>query len=434
MSDRLSKTLDTFYEKVMEMPNRVLAIFNNFFGEERVDMQGFPSKDVIINNIYSLSIENIFCYCSNEPEYILPETIQKKRLMEVNSLSAKATNKIIEAILSPTFIKYCKSRYKGYILVHFPQTRVTNEYNKSTIVNHIYIKVPITTEGLEDGGFTMNRSEYTIAELYSDYMHSHAFYIPISDFSNFVSCCVGSGPLRNTQLSLATTFDEDRWNLFCLELSKFIEVESIAGTPYHRLENINCDTNAKEATDRLVNNIYICLGQGSDRDILKQLIHSFLSYYLDHNNLPFSFRNGVYSIGIPYIEYLINISNSFIEWVNKQDMLRSYIETLKARNIIKSYVIRNGKLYEKTLNDLDRYRSIYKNYIGKRVCTFKGNPVTITISDLRDNNATNEHSITLLNNLLASAFLNRILRTINYRYGRNQEDPSTNIGKIEYKI
>ena len=69
-------------------------------------------------------------------------------------------------------------------------------------------------------------------------MHSHISSIPFGNFTFFQSPCTGSGPINNTICSLSRDFDANLWRLFCLELSKYVEVESIAGTPYHRLEGL----------------------------------------------------------------------------------------------------------------------------------------------------------------------------------------------------
>lgn len=241
MVDIIDQAFDTLYERVMEMPNKVLDIFNNFFGEERVDMQGFPSKAKLRHSVLGMTVGTLFTKADMRDKLPIKGANQDEGLVDVIDIlpEEESIAAIVEALLSLRFAEYCKEGKNGFILVHFPRTVVTNEHDKSTIVNHIYIKVPITANGAENGLFTMNRSEYTVAEMYSSYMHSHASSIPTENFRNFTGCCLGSGPLRNTQASLSTSFDEDRWNIFCLELSKYVEVESIAGTPYYYLEQIS---------------------------------------------------------------------------------------------------------------------------------------------------------------------------------------------------
>ena len=45
MNDLIESKLEELYSLLMDKPNQVLAIFNDFFGEDKVDMQGFMSVD-----------------------------------------------------------------------------------------------------------------------------------------------------------------------------------------------------------------------------------------------------------------------------------------------------------------------------------------------------------------------------------------------------
>lgn len=433
MVDIIDQAFDTLYERVMEMPNKVLDIFNNFFGEERVDMQGFISKARLIDYVLEMPTDNLFSRASMKDKLPIVGVNLNEELIDIDfgSIPAESISTIVEALLSLPFAEHCKEGKNGFILVHFPRTVVTNEHDKSTVVNHIYVKVPIAASGAENGLFTMNRSEYTVAELYSNYMHSHASSIPFGEFRNFAHCCLGSGPLNNTQTSLSVGFDEDRWNIFCLELSKYVEVESIAGTPYHYLERISFNTSKMVDLDRLSNRHELYFPGRPIYSALRQTLLDFLNYYLDNNNLTFSFRNGVYSIGMSFTDYLIHISNSFIEWVNKQPSLEPLSRTFS--KVIGDFSIRGGEVYQKSI-DVDRYLQNYREYIGQEVCTFKGKPVTISITDINKIEGTNSNNAKLLHPLLASTLLNRILTTLNYRYGRNQEDPSSIAGKVRYKV
>lgn len=433
MVDIIEQAFDTLYERVMEMPNKVLDIFNNFFGEVRVDMQGFISKLRLVDYVLKMSVSRLFNEADMSDKLSIIEVNPKTELADVDfgSISEESISTIAEALLSSRFAECCKTNRNGFILVHFPRTVVTNEHDKSTVVNHIYIKVPITANGAENGLFTMNRSEYTVAEMYSNYMHSHASSIPFENFRSFSNCCLGSGPLRNTQASLSTGFDEDRWNIFCLELSKYVEVESITGTPYHYLEQISFCTSKIMDLGRPCGKANLCFSNIYRDATLKKVLFDFLDYYLDNNNLTFSFRNGVYSIGMSFTDYLINISNSFIEWVNKQPSLEPLRDSFY--KVMGDYSVRGGEVYQESANAAIQLQK-YRGYIGQEICTFKGRPITISITDIDRLEGTNSNNARLLNPLLASHFLYRILTTLNYRYGRNQEDPNTTTGKVRYQI
>lgn len=109
----------------MEKPRRILEIFSDYFGEDKVDMQGFRTKED---------------FCEN------------KSLGKGNT----------DAILLPSGI---------FILVWFPQVRVTNEYNRSVDIQDLYAKVKIDTEGQLIGKFYLNRATYPLSHMKAGYMH-----------------------------------------------------------------------------------------------------------------------------------------------------------------------------------------------------------------------------------------------------------------------
>lgn len=418
--DMLDTLLDTLYDKVMERPNKILNIFNNFFGEERVDMQEFPTKESFVEDVLNMDSCDILRISGIDAQL---------KDIPVNTEEADT---LVEALSSEKILSLLSEQFNciGFILVHFPETTVTNEFNRHTVVKHIYIKVPITSKGCLENVFTMNRSEYTVAELASDYMHSHTIHIPFEQFCDFQRCCLGSGPIRDTQMRLMSIYDEDIWYLFCLELSKFVEVESIEGVPYHRLENISLNKTELTDIDNIATNY--TFHSVHTKSKLEEPIKRFFSYYLDNNSLKFSFRNGIYSIGVPYIEYLINISNSFIEWVNAQPNLAPLKNYLI--QILKDCILEGRSLYIIEALDsssLERYRS----YIGERVCIFKGKTVTLTITDIDTiNESSTGNNVKVIDPALASVFLNRILTIINYRYGRTQTNSNYAVNKIRHKI
>ena len=119
--------IEEIYNKCLEKPRAVLNIFNEFFGEEYVDMQGFASFDAVKSHFY------------NTPNPSMSE---------------------VAAFIGG-----------GFILVHFPHVTITNENNNSVDINHLWARVNILTEGQMNGKFLLNRSEYTKLHLYNSYMH-----------------------------------------------------------------------------------------------------------------------------------------------------------------------------------------------------------------------------------------------------------------------
>lgn len=359
------------YNTIYSAPLEVLRIFNEFFGEEFVDLQGFPK------------LENF-----NPSESPISQ---------------------------------------GFILVHFPKVRITNEYDKYEDITHLYAKIKIDIEGKMIGRFLLNRSEYTRLHLLNDYMHSHIAAIPTTDFTRFQVPCTGTGPINRTIASLNAYYNEQLWQLFCLELSKYVEVESISGTPYHRLENI---TDSRSTyTYKPVSGFQLRVPDSYFRPLSKSEILDFVIYLVSKKVLKFKYINNCYTIA-NFKDTIIIISNCFIEWANKRyrkGLFNISLSQLLDKGVVSKVIIKNGKFY--TRSGYSRIAS-FDTFQGCQVCTFKGKPVTINILDLNRNLGENENNdVYLLNPTLISFILSQIITFVNCKYGdqNNESDKEVRI-------
>ena len=145
----------------------------------------------------------------------------------------------------------------------------------------------------------------------------------------------------------------------------------------------------------------------------------FVSYFIKQGKLKFNYANGSYSIGMSFTEYMLVISNEFIDWYNKRfnnkEVTYSF-DNLKRNNVLNECIIANNNIYyENTRCSVNSYAA----YNGKRMCTFKGADVLINIVDL--NEVKEDNKSVILNNNIALYILSRILRVINYRYGKAEQ-------------
>ena len=243
---------------------------------------------------------------------------------------------------------------------------------------------------------------------------SHVSGIPIRDFTNFMDPCTGSGPINGTISALNREYDEDMWNMFCLELSKYVTVESVAGRPYHYLEKLGTD-DMEVGMDRFITYLSPSYYRGS---ITPDKFKEFVRYFINSKKLKFNYVNGSYSIGMSLIEFIVLISNEFIKWYNDQfnkEELTTKFEDLKRRGILMECIIANGKIYyDRNRNNVN----YYAQYIGEKVCVFKGREITVDITDIAEVRNTNKSII--LNTQTALYILTTILKVLNYRYGRNK--------------
>lgn len=378
----MTEALQQAYKEVSERPLKILEIFNEFFGEDKVDMQGLPSIEEAERN------------WGNSGQTWL----------------RRHTDNI-------------------FILVHFPRVKVTNEYDRSTFVNHLYAKVDIDREGKMKSRFTLNRSEYTVQHFTNNYMHSHICSIPTQNFTEFQMPCTGRGPINNTICSLNHEFDEDLWRLFCLELDKFVQVESIAGTPYHRLEAL---ADRRNNMSRLSANINYrnsidsyTLGGGYRNQLLSVVqLAEFTKYVIDSDALRFTYAGSKFQLAMSPTEYFITISNLFIKWYNKEfaeGRATKTCEELINNRILKECKLINGQIFKINQGGLALLN--YERHIGKLVCIFKGMPVRLSFSDL-GTAAPEENSLLILNPNIQSYIATKILNVINFRYGNKPESPN----------
>ena len=407
----IEKGIEELYNSLMDKPLRVLSIFNDFFGEDKVDMQGYWSLDKFKFWMYTeplstyISVGNIDRNDWNiyETQAItdLPEDQVEKAVNMLTSTMAK--ERIGNAKFSNIFI-----------LVHFHHVRVTNEHDRFVDINHLWAKVKVMYNGTLNGGFTLNRSEYTMLHISSGYLHSHVSGIPTGDFTQFQNPCTGRGPINGTIGALNRDYDEDIWNMFCLELSKYVTVESVAEGPYKYLEKLGTN-NMEVGIDRFIT----YLSPDYYRHVITpNKFKEFVRYFVNSKKLKFNYVNGSYSIGMSLIEFIVLISNEFIKWYNDQfnkEELTIKFADLKSNGILKECIIDNEKIY------YDRSRdnvNNYAQYIGKKVCVFKGREITVDITDIAE--VRNENKSIILNTHTALYILTTILKVLNYRYGRDK--------------
>lgn len=350
--------LEESYNELLKYPLKILEVFKDYFGESRIDMQGYPTLDE-------------YREMSNKPQYI-----------------------------SDIFI-----------LIHFPTVKITNENNKFVVVNDLWVKVLIDTNGNMKDRFTICRSEYQKSHFRDGYVHSHVPSLEYSSLHTFKPPCLGSGPIYNTICTLRTIpgydepgYDENIWRLFCVELDNFMQVESLTGVPYKHLEKTGkgdlISLSCTHITPRFTSTE-------------KMILCSFIDHFIKSKQLKFSYKNGVYSLGISYVQFIILISNEFIKWYNNQYNAGTYNYTYRgcSSGLLAEVVIENNRIYANSnYSDVD-----YTQYVGTPLFKFKNKTITLKIID--DYNASNTHKIIILTPVIIETIYNSIIKILNYTYG-----------------
>lgn len=364
--------LEDIYNQIVYYPNKIYEIFCDFFGEEHVDLQNVYDKE----NFYGI----LKTACKNVEEVRLNK---EACIRDYKNLSSYP-----------------------YILVWFPKLKITNEYDESVEVEDFWAKVEITYTGKMRYGFKLNRSTYFKSHILADYQHSHVNGIDRS--LNFSSCCLGIGPIKNTQNSLNMDYDESLWQLFCFELNKYVQTESIAGVPYRKMSKIK----DKEYSNKINSFRYIDNYDFAYSDNLKEIIFLFTKHFLDKRKLKFNYFNNSYGLGMSFLEYMLTISNCFIEWYNeelRQGNVNISPNDLYCKNILQKVSITNNSIYT-IANNYNTSSLLSK--IGTKMFTFKGKDIVLNIVEDQEI----ENYSTILNIDIATAILNSVLKTINVNY------------------
>lgn len=429
MSNSVEIKIQELYGLIMSKPYEVLEIFNHYYGEDRVDIQSFPTFEEFKGYVNISYITNIL---SCEVLDIRPSEYRKLADKTLLTVPDNLIERVLEVITDTSVVDYLGRTYFNniFILVHFPRVKITNENDKFVYANHMYAKICVSYNGSMISRFTLNRAEYSYDHISSDYMHSHISGIPLNNFTNFLSPCLGSGPIRSTISNLNREYDEDLWGLFCLELDKYIHTESIAGGPYRRLENIYTNNNS---TSRLL--------LSTDFKVVKRLINSnsfnkdmckvFTRYLLMSKKLKFAYNSEGYSIGMSFRDYIITVSNAFIDWYNEafNNGVYTYsLDDLIRYNTVSKYKITSTKI----IKEVSTRGTNYSIYNGKKVCTFKGKDVLVKITD--NINTEDVNTSILLNSDIALYILTKILYILNYKYGKQESTQEENRTNKKSKI
>lgn len=434
MTEEIKKQVHELYDSIMERPNQILQFFQDFFGEGRVDMQGFPSKDEFYGNLSTRMIDSFITR-----EEVINSTAYRNMSGEDQLLvrtfwdneEAWSHSVTTDAVLAQYFLPIMREKLGNmvfndlFILIYFPTVRITNEFDKYVDIKELWLKVPFNWQGKGKGYFGVNRSNYPLNQFKHGYMHSHVSFIPIEDFEKFQTPCTGRGPINSSLSTLAIGYDEAIWQLLCLELDRYVRVESIDGVPYYRLENIPV-SEMRDAEDKF--------SMQSLRGVIprsgifgREQFKLFIKHLLETKKIRFNYSNGSYGIGMSFIDTVVLISNEFISWYNteynKHTFDISYAD-LVSEGIINECIITNGKVY--IPRAVRRGSSDdYQRYVGRKICTFKGRDITLTIDEVLSSEEESLNRTRILNLQYIEAIVCSMLRILNYGYGREERSETS---------
>lgn len=375
----------------IEIQKKVLQVFTEYFSEALVD-SNLDNYEEIVRKLDELIFEDAY---KNEG---LPYLIAM-------------CNSVVDSWLD--------------VIVRFPHVTVTNEHNNSIDITELYAKVSIDCDFCESIALRMMRTEYSLEQWVSGYSHSHISGL-CSDSRDWKRPCLGSGPLvgtRNKVVIPNITIDErlEYLGLFCYELDKYVKVESIEGIPYNHLESVGLRDSKIDLGNSVEDWFYF-------RGTTKLILEDFFKYFISEYDFKFSYINGQYIVGKPLLRMLMEMSQHFAVWYNKEGYSK-YKKSLAdlTVNILIKYIINDGQIYIEDRH-INQAHIDAINAENREMLVFKGKPVILRIYG----NAKSSSELYLLNATIFDLFYTRILTIINYEY-RDKEGEETSPSK-KFKI
>lgn len=375
----------------IEIQKKILQVFTEYFSEDLVDSDICDYRQIAewLNGI------------------VTEDTYRSEGLQWLITMCDKVVNNMLN------------------VIIRFPRVTVTNEHNNSIDITELYARVSIDCSFYNHVRLKMMRTEYSIEQWISGYSHSHLSGLCRTN-KDWKSPCLGSGPLNATIDTVSRyniTLEErlEYFGLFCYELDKYVKVESIEGIPYIRLESVGFG-DSKVTLGNNVEEWY------HFRGTTKAILEDFYKYFISEYNFKFSYINGQYIVGEPLPRLLMEMSQHFATWYNKEgyNKYKKSLADLTA-NILVKYIISNGQLHTEgrhiAQSDIDAI-----NAENREMLIFKGKPVTLRIYG----NAKSSNELYLLNAVIFNLFYTRILTIINYEY-RDKEGGEASSDK-KFKI
>lgn len=398
------------YNKLIEKPLVIKKIFEDYFEEQNVDLW-LPSYEDFIDFLENHTIDK-FTLPPHEELSLIQKSLIDLGVSDVTLVSNYALIENLGPALLPSIGELMAAALNMYIVVHFPSVTVTNEYNKSVDIQDVFIRQEIIANGGAIYRPELTRSTLTKSQFLSGYVHSH---VPssIDRVPEFSYICIGSGPINSTISSLTVSYDEDLWKLYCVELDNLVRVESIAGTPYIRMESIienrqECIKDFNMNTSILATSNPIHYASSIISTLDKK---SFIKYIISNNVIPFNYANGQYGIGLSFIETVVKISNAFIDWYNSLGSSKPIIDLFYSGILFKGNINGNA-IYKKVNQGTD---SSYTRFQNTTMFTFKGKTIRFRIID---DTCIDTNSSIFININYIEDIVRALLTILNIGYGR----------------
>lgn len=425
MSKDINLMIEELYQSATRKIYQVYDVFKDYFDEERVDIQDIKTleqfKQRLFNKDYYEVIDRLLILESNtwnntsEQDKEIVKALLDEKVLSTAICSDETAFKYLFPFLLE---KYNTSIHNETvnIIVRFPEVRVSNENDKYVDIKELYARVKVNGEGKIQGTFGLARADYPISHIYADYAHSHISGLTLEE-DQFRSPCLGSGPINRTICSLVEDGDLSSWMLFCRELDVYVTVESLSGVPHRKLEHITGDKKLRKIEQQFSS--FRCEGYFKTfvrRNFPREELKGFITYLISKDTIKFSRSNGTYYLGMGFKDFIISVSNAFIDYVNNRIERTEYnkrvfsISNLTYIDMLKPYVIKDGIIYsmENRTGSLESTLRLS----GRTLFKFKDSEVKLNIYD--DTSRDEDNTVYLLNLNFCEELLTHLIIYLNY--------------------
>lgn len=423
------ETIKSWYKDWRDTILPIYSIFEDAFGEDRVDLQDFKEEPAYLLEVETTHMIDIW------------EVLEREDRPKIDNDTLYDTERHPKTVSTISDEEFERNRdrikdgiMRGWvvgILIYYPEVTITNENGQSHEIKDLFVEVPVNGYGYLVSGISFNRATYTLDEFNANYLHSHISTIPVDDFEEFQTPCLGSGPIRYTISDLMLGNYSDRWMILAVQIDKLVHVESLQGGPYHRLERIGKQDNRfdKQIWTILHNPVKVPLPSESDTFAASyvEFVYSLCDRF-SALGLRVVVNDGVYEWGNNLHDTMRIISDYFIDWLNKRISQKktdiSKKDLLEANILIQCKMMPSDKIEAYVLGAKQTYDSqSVQEYQGQSVCTFKGKHFLskILVEEEAPELPIVPNSLLLLNINIVESIVMSILYVLNTIYATTHE-------------
>ena len=396
--------IEEIYSNALARSRGIASICSHYFDEENVDLQ-YREFEHVYSRLQSMNVNDVLdrsllfsdndaleWYEELQQEYI--NSSDKKIFTEKN---IQLFRKYYDLILPAKILEHASPK----ILIKIPETTITNEFNVSQKIYDLYFKINLSSNVLDN--LTINRTTFQASHFNSSYMHSH---VSTGAFLDWGEPCFGNGPIKEIVRQCKTRISDDLILQLCLEMQRYSQIESIAGGPYIKMDDINDPKLVKKLHDIKTE---ISLTQQSHTNAVVATNKNLLTRIIRNKSLRSFNIDGVNIVGTEFKDAAFAITKEYLlllkETLGNEAAHKIVSMDIDNKTLI-PYDISNGVIKKVSFESGSSGRSDF-NRDGEEMFKFKGEYTKLKILD---SNEINEHSMYILNPEIVLSIINKIYK------------------------